>query len=88
MGHGPWALGHGPWAMGHGPWAMGQPGGGHNLAAPAWLVGWAARLVSKGGRPNLGMLGFRYPVVLASKDHTRLGPETIKTGKGQRPGPG
>ncbi len=47
--------------MGHGPWAMGQPGGSHNLAAPAWLVGWAARLVSKGGRPNLGMLGFHYP---------------------------
>ena len=40
---------------------MGQPGGSHNLAAPAWLVGWAARLVSKGGRPNLGMLGFHYP---------------------------
>ena len=56
MGHGPWAMGHGPWAMGPGPWAMGQPGGSHNLAAPAWLVGWAARLVSKGGRPNLGML--------------------------------
>ena len=58
MGHGPWALGHGPWAMGHGPWALGQPGGSHNLAAPAWLVGWAARLVGKGDRPNLGMLVF------------------------------
>ena len=65
MGHGPWAMGRGlwpmgrgPWAMGHGPRALGQLGGSHNLAAPAWLVGWAARLVSKGVRPNLGMLDF------------------------------
>ena len=58
MGHGPWAMGHGPWAMGPGPWALGQPGGSHNLAATAWLVGWAARLVGKGDRPNLGMLVF------------------------------